>query len=370
MRPAFATTKQAAAFALLLLLVLLSPALAGKKFLPPREQAYAAQGWGNGPYPYIQQQIFHEKGDIDIVFIGSSHILHCLDARLLQKALSQKLGRPATIRVLGWGGAGYGALYFVTRDLLEHRHVRMLVFYDDHNVDFRHLKSHVWFRFADDYSLLAGLPLTEKAYYYFSSLVEMPHNLLCLFRPSLQADLDATNYWEMHYRSTNLAANLGSTTSELGFDARPKADADSSVPFVPYSPTNGVGPAAACIYSAMTETNFAFASNPLPIWEIRFMHLFADLAATNGCQLVLLHIPVLGEVRSPRIEERSFWPEIFGTNLVMLGIPPARMFAGLSDANIRELYFNPTHLNKNGQAYYTSLILPDLLNIYETSSGH
>jgi hypothetical protein len=63
--------------------------------------------------------------------------------------------------------------------------------------------------------------------------------------------------------------------------------------------------------------------------------------------LVLLHIPVLGEVRSPRIEERSFWPEIFGTNLVMLGIPPARMFAGLSDANIRELYFNPTHLNRD-----------------------
>ena len=50
MRPAFASTKQVAAFALLLLLLLLSPALAGKKFLPPREQAYAAQGWGNGPY--------------------------------------------------------------------------------------------------------------------------------------------------------------------------------------------------------------------------------------------------------------------------------------------------------------------------------
>jgi hypothetical protein len=39
MRPAFSSTKQAAAFALLLLVLLLSPALAGRKFLPSREQA-------------------------------------------------------------------------------------------------------------------------------------------------------------------------------------------------------------------------------------------------------------------------------------------------------------------------------------------
>jgi hypothetical protein len=51
MRPAFSSTKQAAAFALLLLFVLLSPVLAGKRWLPPRECSYAVQGWDNGPYP-------------------------------------------------------------------------------------------------------------------------------------------------------------------------------------------------------------------------------------------------------------------------------------------------------------------------------
>src|ERR1017187_7687811 len=79
MRPAFASTQQTAAFALLLLLLLLSPVLAGKKFLPSREQAYATRSWGSAPFPWIQNQIFQETNAIDIVFIGSSHILQAVD---------------------------------------------------------------------------------------------------------------------------------------------------------------------------------------------------------------------------------------------------------------------------------------------------
>jgi hypothetical protein len=368
MRPAFSSTKQAAAFALLLLVVLLSPVLAGKKVLPPREQAYASLGWNTGPYPYIQQQIFEEKGPIDILFIGSSHILFCLDARRLQVELSRQLGRPATVRVLGWGGAGYDALYFTTKDVFEHRQVKLLVFYDDHNGNYRSSKASVWFRFPDDARALAGLPLPEQSYFYFAAMAGMPRNLLCLVRPNLPADLQVQNYWQEHYGTINLTANLGSTTPELGFSATPHVDADPSVPYIPFSVTNNITPGEACIYSALTRTNYEFATDPLPAWEVHFMSLFANLAAQHRCQLVLLHIPVIDESHAPRIQERAFWPERFGTNLAMLGVPPARMFNGLSDDEIRRLYVNPTHLNKNGQIYFTSLILPSLLELYDTTS--
>src|SRR5580698_10906557 len=149
MRPAFSSTKQAAAFALLLLVTLLSPVLAGKRFLPPREQAYASQSWGSGPYPWIENQIFQETNDIDIVFIGSSHILHAVDTPYVQAKLSGKIGRQAVVRTLGWGGAGYDALYFFTRDLLAHRKVRMLVFYDENPAPgFRYPQISGWFRFG------------------------------------------------------------------------------------------------------------------------------------------------------------------------------------------------------------------------------
>ena len=124
MRPAFSSTKSATAFALLLLILLLSPVLAGKKFLPPRESAYASQSWGSGPYPWIEDQIFTETNAIDIVFIGSSHIFNAINTPYVQAQLSARLGRPAVVRTIAWGGAGYDGLYFITRDLLAHHRVK------------------------------------------------------------------------------------------------------------------------------------------------------------------------------------------------------------------------------------------------------
>ena len=370
MRPAFSSTKQAAAFALLLLVLLSLPVVVGKNLLPPREQSYASQSWGNGPYPWIQQQLFEEKGDIDIAFVGSSHILHCLDARRLQAELSKQLGRPATVRVIGWGGAGYDALYFTTKDLLERRKVRLLVFYDENNSPGRRNRtSPVWFRFQDDAATLAGLPWPEQAYFYFAALVGMPRNLLCVARPNLSCDLHASNYWEEHYRSVNLADNLGSTTSELGFDARPNADCDPTIPFLPFAPQTTTSPADACIYSPDTKARFQFDNQPLPSWQFHFAQKFAALAASHDSKLLLLHLPVLEEARSPVIHERIFWPDALGTSLVMLGVPPAKMFAGLTDEEVHKLYFNPGHLNKNGQEYFTPLITPALLQIYESPTN-
>jgi len=365
MRPAFSSVKSAAAFTLLLL-VLLSLPVVGSRLLPPREQSYATLGWGSGPYPYLQQQIFEEKGDINVAFMGSSHILHCLDARRVQDELSKKLGRPSTVRVLGWGGAGFDALYFVAKDLLEHRKVGTLVLYDDHNGTYRNDKSPIWFRFDDD-AKLRGLPFRDHAHFYFAALVGMPKNLLGTLRSPLAADLDIANYWQTHYGSPKLQTTLGSTTSALQFT---EIDADPSLPFQAFTPHTGATSADARIYSPATKDDFQFGSAPILPWEAHFIHLLAEMAKQHGTQLVLMHIPVLEDIRQSRIEERAFWPDYFGSDLAMIGIPPAKMFAGLSDAEVHRLFFNPSHLNKNGQAYFTSLILPDLLQLCEPPPTH
>ena len=373
MRPAFSSTKSAAAFALLLLALLTLPVVVGKNLLPPREQAYDTLTWGSGPYPWVQHAIFEEKGDIDIAFIGSSHILQCLDARFLQAQLSEKLGRPAVVRVMGWGGAGYDALYFITRDLLEHRKVRLLVFYNENNeATARNTRSAAWFRLADGAETLRGLPWPEQAYLYFAAVVGMPRNALALFRPNLPAELHAAipNGWDEHYHSANVADNLGSTTAELMFDARPKPETDPTIPFIAFVPQTSAGPADARVYSAETKTNFQFSSEPLPAWQVHFAQLFITLAAEHDCRLVLLHIPTVDESREPLIQERSFWPDNSGGNLWLLGVPPAKMFGGLTDDEVLKLYVNPGHLNKNGQEYFTRLITPALLTAYETTTNH
>src|SRR5580704_2838252 len=131
MRTAFSSTKQAAAFALLLLLVFALPVVMGKNLLPSREQAYSILGWGLGPYPWIQNQIFEETNAIDIAFMGSSHILCGIDTPYVQQQLSEKTGSNAVVLTIGWGGPGYDGLYLVEKDLLEHRKVKLLVFYDE-----------------------------------------------------------------------------------------------------------------------------------------------------------------------------------------------------------------------------------------------
>ena len=366
MRPAFASTQPAAAFAILLLLLLLAPVLAGKKLLPPREQSYAVQGWGGGPYPWIRNQIFEETNAIDIAIMGSSHILHAVDTPQVQAKLSERLGRPAVVRTIGWGGAGYDGLYFIAQDLMAHRKVRMLVFYDEDNVPgFRNSTAISWFRFGENSAALSGLPLPDQAHFYMCSIIGMPRNLLSLARPNLPTPLvsNPPNYWESHYGSASVVKLLGATSSELGFNY--DSLGDNFTAFIPFTPHIGVTPADVEIYSATGENNFEFSRAPLPAWQLHFARKLAELARTNQCKLVMLNIPVLADAPATALRERAFWPEIFGSDFHLIGVPPAKLFAGLTDDELHRLFTNSAHFNKNGMLYFTPLILPALLQIYE-----
>jgi hypothetical protein len=64
------------------------------------------------------------------------------------------------------------------------------------------------------------------------------------------------------------------------------------------------------------------------------------------------------------------WPQIFDGDFKLLGIPPAKLFGGLSDEEVRKLYGDPWHFNRNGQEYFTTLITPALVQIFEKASGY
>jgi hypothetical protein len=180
MRPAFSSPLQAIAFAILLLLLLLAPALAGKKLLPSRQEIYSSVWWADGDYPFFYQQIFEEKSDIDVLFIGASHTHTAYLTPYVQEQLSKALGRPAVARTMGWGWTGYDQLYFISQDLLAHRKVKLLFFddYYDYGGDVPHPLAPRVFRFGDNAGALDGLPFNFKATYYFASIAGMPRNLL------------------------------------------------------------------------------------------------------------------------------------------------------------------------------------------------
>lgn len=375
MQPAFGSTREAAAFALLLLVLLLLPVLLTKSVLPPREEIYAASPWDTtGPHPYHHQLIFEEKGEIDIAFIGSSRIEHAINTPYVQDQLSAKLGRPATVRTLAWGGAGFDALYIITKDLLENRKVKMIVFYDEvQSIDQPNSLAPIWFRFGDDGDSLKGLPLKRQLPYYFASILGAPKNILDLIRSNLPADMSPAkmDYVDNNvYFSDDIVKRLGSLAGHNGFNFS-KLYNDYG-PFVEYTPHNKAQPSDAVVYSSTTKAQFQFPGPAVPEWQLQFGRKFAALAQQHGVKLVLLHMPTVldmeKDMKSPVINEREFWPDALQADVSMIGISSTSLFQGMSEDDVRKLYKDGAHLNKNGQEYFTSLLTPALLEIYATQT--
>jgi hypothetical protein len=372
MRPAFSSTRQAALFALLLLLLLTLPLLIKKDWLPPRDEIYAVQGYGIAPLPWIRQQIFQETNVIDIAFVGSSHMLHGIDTPYVQQELSKKLGRPAVVISVCWGGGGFDILYLIVQDLLQHRHAHLLVFCDEDGGKFRNPLIPVLFRYADNAGALDGLPIPDKAMFYLVSVMGMPRNLLMLLRHEIPAPLISSqpNAFETFFKAPNPALRLGTVASRCGFN--PSLSYEDGFPyFVDFIlPHNENAATNFLSYSSANQKDFHFANSTLPAWQVHFARQFATLSQTNSCQLVLLHLPVIDQMRSPVIFEREFWPQFISSPLVLAGVPEATLFAGLTDEEVKKLYFNPVHLNQNGQKYFTACITPGLIKIYEASTNH
>jgi len=363
MRPAFSSAKSVAAFALLLLILLLLPVMIGRSLLPSRAESYSSVSPIMGSYPYMHRQIFEETGRVDIAFIGASRIYYDIDTPLIEKALSKKLGRQAEVITLGWFWPGFDPLYFITQDLLRHRKVSMIVFEDEGSAgDNPHRLAPCWFRFGDNARDLDGIPLRFQAAYYFGATIGLPRNLLCLLRPNF-SDLTPAGAatTERLWRAPNPMTARGSLSSKLGFN-HPNPEHPG---FVDYMPVNGAHPEAVCVFSPATSNKFQFTGPATTPLELNFVRKFAALAQAHQTKLVCLHLPETGEMRAPVIQEREFWPDVLPADVAMVGIPPATLFAGLSDEEIRKLFVNPLHLNQNGGEYFSSLIIPALFQLYD-----
>lgn len=364
MRPPFSTSKQAGAFCLLLAALLLLPALLRPTALPPREQIYSTIPWTFGPFHYLHQQIFEETNDIDIAFIGSSRIMNDINAPYVQQALSKQTGRAATVLTIGWNWPGFDANYFITKDLLEHRKVRMLIFTDECKLgDTAQRAAPYWFRFPDHAADLSGLPAKLQVSYYWGSILGLPRNLLSLIRPNYSdlSPLGAAR-WEHVAKTPDPATQLGTVSSQLGFNSPGKARPE----FVDYSPPANVSPTNIWIYSPATRSKFSFTGPAPSAGQIAFGRKFARLAAAHHSRLVCLHLPETDERRDWLVPERECWPEVLQADVTLVGISPASMFSGLKDDEFFKLFLDSIHFNKNGQKYFSALITPSLCRLYAT----
>jgi len=308
----------------------------------------------------MHDQIFVEKGDIDIAFIGSSPLYWGIDTPYVQNKMTELLGRPAVVRSLCWHYSGFDALYFIARDLLRHRKVRMIVFCDMLYPDASngaHRSTSKWFLWPEDAPEISGLSMKAKATFYAGAMVGIPRNLLDMIRNNLppiasEEILVKSGYPKLQSPATRLGS-LAVTWS-------------SGHTMTNFTPMGAARPTDACIYTNATRANFQFSSHPVPPTQATFCRKMASLAQENHVKLVYLHFTRTFERTSSVIETSAFWPEVFGGNATMIGIPGAKLFAGVSQEVLtNQLYNDPVHLNRNGQKFFTPLITPALMQIYE-----
>jgi hypothetical protein len=372
MRPAFSSTRQAAAFAIMLLGILLLPVILRKSWLPSSRENYLWQGWDTfGNQPQLYHQIFEEKGDIDIAFVGSSRIWLGIDTAFVQEQLSKQLGRPVVVRTIAWGWSGFDKLFFAMRDLLQNRRIHMLVFNDEgQDVNLMDPLARRWFRLGDEDAELMGFPIRLQSDYYFAAIQGIPRNLLELLRPNLPCEFSPATRARLEESlfCSDSQHSLGSLALLQGFSKAP-VFSTGHPPFESFSPPNSTSAADAVIYSTATKDAFQFIGPQMLAPQTHYAQKFSALARSKSIQMVMLHVPEVADLNRVAITEREFWPDSLHADVTLLGILPQRMFTGLSEEEKLKFFADPYHLNQNGQQYFTKLITPTLSKLYENSTN-
>lgn len=347
LQPAFNSTAQALWFLILVVLALALPKIMTNFDLISRANSYEIMPETQGGYSFIKDEIFNQKEDLDILFIGGSVIWDAVDTPQVQQALSERLGRPARVVTFGFNFNSIDIPYTQLRDLLQRRRVRMVVF-SVPRLSFTKGPStlaYKFLRYDENRDVVEGLSLESKISLYACSVLRSPRDLLTVVRrnPSM---------------TSPYAKNLGAYKRLEGMTHNPEA-------FERFTPAAPVFSSSDLIYSNSTEERFRFTGAQLSAHQDHYLNKLVELLKEKQVPLVMLNVPQHSEQRSDKIIELQDWSKRFAMDIPLIGIPPTVLFAGLSEEEIEKLHSDPEHFNMNGNEYFTRTILPAVLEVYE-----
>ena len=345
MAPAFHSNGRAAGLGALLLFLMLLPVTLHLVGNVPLAEAYRGISERAGPFDRIRRQVFEDHSDLDVMICGSSLLRGAIQTEMLQRELSEALGRQASVALVPQSWQGPDMNYFVSRDLMEHRKVKLFVIATPahtHRSSQPHVQLFRVIRYGDHPGALDGLPLRYRLNIYADYVLGAPRQALNLFRPNYvdpNAGLDADEPTRVGYMNG---------------------------PFVPHRIVpNQIAPESV-IYSPATRDSYRFDGEALNGYQFHFLRKTVELAREHGALLVILHLPSPSERGSDVVPERQPMPDLFGAGVVYLGIPSNRLFAKVPSEEVLD-YFKDEHLNWNGMQLYTETLAPILARIYEQS---
>ncbi len=368
MRPAFTSTPSAAAFALFVAALLVLPQVIGRTGWLAKSDVHVSRTWLHGPFPWNHFQIHNRREPVDIALLGSSRMWAGINAPLIEREFSARLGRKAEVISLGWNWAGFDSLHVVAADLLSHRKVGMIVILDefDDREGAPHPCAHLWTPPGGDVPGTNELPWLDRLHVWAGAPLGLPKFAVTGRRAYQDFDSSMLSCTKTNGQYpiavfNDIEPNLGSLQKE---ECPPGMGA-----FTPIEPRFDSPAPEVLRFSAGTRVNFNFTGPPSSTYQRDHLRALARLCHENGTRLVAVNMPKPEDRASPTIRERQVWSEFAGAPITAIGVPGEQLFRGLSELEVRRLYYDPVHLNANGSKRLTTLLAPALADIL-TSKEH
>ena len=334
------------AFCLVVAVLLAIPALLRTLDVPGHTDRYVTAPVTVGSYSFLQHEIFEETSDLDLAFLGDSLLLTGVNTPDVVRDVSRLLGRPSRVVTLGWNGRGDDLMFYLLRDLLSRRRVKAVALRMPHREGSGlgrgpHPQSYRWLTACEHDPVQPNLPLSDRLTTYALESIGGLRNLLSLVRPNLIS-------------TSPRARDYGAQLWDVGPDHGP---------FIRYQPVAPVLPSSQLMSSLGSGTVVHADRDPPSAYQQGYVSAILELLQSHHVTVALLRTPVLAESRQSTMDVDAAWANTFPLNTKVIAVSPTVLYSSLNDDQVRQLYFDHGHLNRNGAEFYTATILPALLEL-------
>jgi hypothetical protein len=353
--------KQMKAICITLLFLCTVPFLSVIFNFPNKEQRYAFLSPQIGPTHAIFKAVLQENEQIDILILGASLSMCALDPIILENELNQLSRNPLVVYNVSTNWRSEDIPYVFLNDIIEKKKVKMVIWSsidpkfgkrDPHDLAFQ-----IWDH-GKGFQNLDELPLRSKLQYLTGSILAFPRNSYLRLTRARNFKTPVMEELKNYGPQGGLPKKLGFTDTSL---------AQKPTKFVLFNNSPPDLDASSMIFSTETKGNFSFGNYNTNRLQDAFIKKIGRICMNNDVKLACLKIPTFEDRNDKVVNFSSFWPDVFGTDVDLIGVAPAKLLDGLDESSIKLLYYD-AHFNMNGQRFFTSAISKAIYNLYNNEN--
>lgn len=355
--------------------LLISPYLVSWLIPYNKSDLWRSSGLKNGCYSYIADELDKDE-PIDVLFIGSSSGWTSLNPEIIEDQLGKTFNREVTALNLSTNWFATDIRFFMLKDLLEKRKVKLVIFGQNHFGSANDLGSDFWphpmlissFNYPEYSEFLSELSAVDRFKLYaisvFGSFKHIgdfifQRNNYSLLSPNPIRDCDPEKmdqYRGVHWTNPGF---ISQTSENIEYENSPVAH--ERVPVLEVE---------SMFYNNIENQFFENIKDRTYIdYHSVFIKEMHKLCVKNGSAFAMLKIPISMEdfTLNNQLHKKSRILRLFQDedySFPVIGVAQERLYEGLSREEILKLHHNETHHAKVGADYYTTAIMPAISKLY------